>query len=122
MFEITVLKVFSAAHALRLADGAMEPLHGHDWQVEVTVSADQLDQIETVMDFHVLESQLSQLTDRFHNRCLNDVEPFREALNPTAERVAQWIGQSVMEFLPDHVRLVSSSVTEAPGCKAIFKP
>ena len=46
---------FSAAHQLRLYDGSLEPLHGHNWQVKVTVVAAKLDSIGVVMDFHELE-------------------------------------------------------------------
>ena len=38
-FEITTIRGFSAAHQLRLYDGSLEPLHGHNWRVKVTVSA-----------------------------------------------------------------------------------
>ncbi len=123
MYEITVTKVFSAAHAIRLQDGSLEPVHGHDWSVQVTVAADQLDEIETVMDFHVLEKQIDGIIQGFNNRCLNEVEPFLDgAVNPTAERVAEWIGKQVARNLPKRVRLISSSVTEAPGCKSTYCP
>ncbi len=45
MHEITVSRQFTAAHALRLADGTREPVHEHDWDVRVTVAADELDAI-----------------------------------------------------------------------------
>src|SRR4051812_27370017 len=35
-FEITTTRTFSAAHQLRLPDGSIEPLHGHNWRVKVT--------------------------------------------------------------------------------------
>ena len=76
MYEITVSRVFSAAHALRLYDGSMEALHGHNWSVELTVAAGQLDAIDVVMDFHELERSDDALMDRVQNRNLNDVEPF----------------------------------------------
>ena len=41
-FEITTTRQFSASHQLRLYDGSLEPLHGHNWQVKVTVAADSL--------------------------------------------------------------------------------
>jgi 6-pyruvoyltetrahydropterin/6-carboxytetrahydropterin synthase len=123
MYEITVSKVFSAAHAIRLPDGSLEPIHGHDWSVTVTVGANQLDEIETVMDFHVLEKQLDDIIEGFNNRCLNEVAPFLDgSLNPTAERVAEWIGKQIAVELPKNVRLIGSSVTEAPGCKSTYRP
>ena len=80
MYQITVQSVFAAAHAIRLYDGELEPVHGHDWNVRVTIAAEELDEIEVVMDFHVLEEALAELLDRFHNRHLNEVEPFADGL------------------------------------------
>lgn len=127
MYEIIVEKIFSASHAIYLPDGSLEPLHGHNWPVAVTVAADQLDEIETVMDFHVLEKTIDSLMAQAHNRHLNEIPPFKGegdtlAVNPTAERVAWWIGEAVAASLPAHVRLVSVSVGEAPGCTAVYKP
>lgn len=122
MYEITIERVFSAAHALRLPDGSIEPMHGHNWQVQVTVSAAQLDAMETVMDFHILEQSLDQIMARVHNRNLNDIEPFVETFNPSAERVAEWIGKEILIGLPDGVSLESVQIEEAAGCFATWRP
>lgn len=127
MYQIQVDKVFAASHAIRLPDGSFETLHGHNWPVSVTVQTDQLDDIETVMDFHVLETWLDELLATAHNRHLNEIPPFAApdgtlAVNPTAERVAWWIGMSIAAKLPEHVTLVRVSVGEAPGCTAIYLP
>jgi len=130
MFEITISRVFSAAHAIRLYDGTLEPLHGHNWSVDVTVAAEELDDIEVVMDFHVLEKAVDELLARADNRDLNDIAPFaggddgdgEPAVNPTAERVAWWVGTQVAAALPARARLVSVRVGEAPGCTATYRP
>lgn len=123
MYEITLSKTFAAAHAIRLPDGSLEPVHGHNWPVEVTVQSRGLDSIETVMDFHVLEETVEELLARVHNRHLNEVEPFVDCkVNPTAERVAWWIGTEVARTLPEGVSLVSVRVGEAPGCFAAWRP
>ena len=122
MYEITVSKVFSASHAIRLPDGSLEPIHGHNWPVDVTVAARELDGIETVMDFHVLEKTIDGLLARVNNRHLNEVDPFIGCkVNPTAERVAWWIGTEVARTLPKGVTLVSVRVGEAPGCAAVWR-
>jgi 6-pyruvoyl-tetrahydropterin synthase len=109
-------------------------VHGHNWPVSVTVAAEKLDAIETVMDFHILEKTLDGLMARVHNRHLNEVAPFAAAadaknrakhglaVNPTAERVAWWIGTEVVKALPQGVKLVQASVGEAPGCTATYRP
>ena len=123
MYEVTVTKVFAAAHAIRLPDGSHEPLHGHNWQVDVTVTADDLDEIEVVMDFHKLEAIVDDLLGWVRNRNLNDLGPFAEGrVNPTAERVAWWVGTRVALKLPKPVRLRCVTVGEAPGCRATYRP
>ncbi|MFA9479184.1 6-pyruvoyl tetrahydropterin synthase family protein [Phycisphaerales bacterium AB-hyl4] len=123
MYEITIERTFAASHAIRLPDGQLEPIHGHNWPVAVTVERDELDAIETVMDFHDLEAIVDKLVAAFHNRHLNDLPPFAgEAVNPTAERVAWWIGSQTAEQLPEGVRLQQARVGEAPGCWATYRP
>ena len=127
MYQIQVDKVFSASHAIRLPDGSLEPLHGHNWPVSVVVQSQELDEIETVMDFHILEAWLDELLATVHNRHLNDVAPFADeqeklVVNPSAERVAWWIGSAIALRLPGHVQLVRVSVGEAAGCTAIYLP
>ncbi len=125
MYEISVSRVFSASHAIRLYDGTLEPLHGHNWTVEVAVAAAQLDGIDVVMDFHLLETLVDRLLAKVNNRHLNEVPPFSPApggINPTAERVAWWIGTEVAKGLPAGAKLVSAKVGEAPGCVATYRP
>lgn len=122
MYEITISKSFAAAHAIRLPDGSLEPVHGHNWPVDVTVASPGLDAIETVMDFHLLEKAVEGILTRMHNRHLNEVEPFVDCkVNPTAERVAWWIGTEIAKALPPGVSLVSVRVGEAPGCAATYR-
>ena len=126
MYAISIERTFSAAHALRLYDGSLEPLHGHDWKIHLTVEADELDQIDVVMDFHDLERMVDGLIQSFHNGNLNSVAPFADeqgalTLNPTAERVAWWLGTQVAAQLPKHVRLGAVRVEEAPGCTAAYR-
>lgn len=120
MFELSIEARFSAAHAIRIG-GCVEPLHGHDWQVTVTVSGASLDGDGLLCDFHVVEESLKSITGRFHNRNLNDTSPF-DSINPTAERVAQHIADALAPMLPAHTRLVSVRLTEAPGCAATYRP
>lgn len=127
MYEIEIHRTFSAAHAIRLDDGTLEPVHGHDWDVTVVVAADDLDAMEVVMDFHALGATLDALLVNVHNRHLNEVAPFADAdrvlkINPTAERVAWWLGQEVARDLPKAVRLEKVTVGEAPGCTATYRP
>ncbi|MEM7576281.1 MAG: 6-carboxytetrahydropterin synthase [Planctomycetota bacterium] len=127
-FAITVTTTFSAAHALKLPDGTFEPVHGHDWKVEVTVAANGLDAMDTVMDFHPLQDKLEALVKPWRNNDLNRCAPFAgpspalPKVNPSAERVAEHVGVSIAKSLPDAVTLESIAVKESPGCVALYRP
>jgi len=117
-FEITVLRDFSASHQLRLYDGSLEPLHGHNWRVLVTVSAQTLDSIGVVMDFHELQRRLDQVLSPMQNRHLNDLPEF-SSCNPSAEQLAWHVARSLQ--LPNHVALRAVEVRETPDCRAIWR-
>ena len=118
-FQIRTTRAFSAAHALNLYDGSLEPIHGHNWKVEVTVESKELDCIGVVMDFHELERLLDAIIHPMHNRHLNQVPPF-VTLNPSAENVALHIGRSLQ--LPALVQLMSVQVWETAENSAVYLP
>ena len=118
-FEITTTRTFSAAHQLRLYDGSLEPIHGHNWRVRVTVSAQRLDSIGVVMDFHELERLLDQIIGPLHNRHLNELESFGET-NPSAENVALHIGKRLN--LPAGAALALVEVWETDENSAVYRP
>ena len=121
-FEIATTRHFAAAHQLRLYDGSLEPLHGHNWRVRVTVAAAKLDAIGVVMDFHELERLVDAVVVPMHNRHLNELPPFASELNPSAENVALHVGRSVTPRLPRGVGLVSVEVWETDGNSALYRP
>ena len=82
--------------------------------VKVTVSANQLDNIETVCDFHLLQGLLTDALAPWQNNDLNRCEPFADghgglAINTTAERVAWAISEKITPGLPGNCKLVSVS-------------
>jgi 6-pyruvoyl-tetrahydropterin synthase len=120
-YRITTEAVFTASHALRLPDGSYEPTHSHDWPVAVTVESGKLDAMACVMDFHELEKIVAAVIKPWHGKHLNDVPPFAgEAINPSAERVAEQIALAVAGQLPDGVSLVETRIGEAKGCTAVY--
>jgi 6-pyruvoyltetrahydropterin/6-carboxytetrahydropterin synthase len=121
-FEITTTRGFAAAHQLRLYDGSLEALHGHNWRVKVTVAAAKLDSIGVVMDFHELERLVDAVVAPMHNRHLNKVAPFVTELNPSTENVALHVGRSVAGGLPNAVRLLSVEVWETDENSAVYRP
>ena len=122
MFEIRTIHTFSAAHQLRLYDGLLEPVHGHNWRVKVTIGAGRLNAIGVVMDFHELERTVDAILAPLHNRHLNDTAAFA-ALNPSAENVALHLGRSLQSGpLPQGVSLLSVEVWETDGNSAVYRP
>lgn len=128
--QLIVEHTFAAAHAIGLPDGSLEPLHGHNWTISAVVESADLDSIETVMDFHELHRVLVEAVEPVNNRCFNDHPPFdiqapyqrsSAKLNPTAERIAEWIAGRITPRLPKGVRLIELRLSEAPGCVAVYK-
>lgn len=124
MFEISVQTEFAAAHAISIA-GRPEPLHGHNWRVTAVISADSLDADGLVCDFHEVERALGDIIGPLRNANMNDTPPF-DRVNPTAERIAEHVGERLSELLagalPACARVESVEVTEAPGCAAVYRP
>jgi 6-pyruvoyltetrahydropterin/6-carboxytetrahydropterin synthase len=118
-FQVSVTREFSAAHQLRLHDGSLEPRHGHNWRVKVSVSAGRLDAIGVVMDFHELERLIDGILSGWHNRHLNDLPAFTR-LNPSAENVALQVAQAL--GLPPGLILDAVEVWETPDNSAIYRP
>ena len=124
-FEITTTRSFAAAHQLVLYDGSLEPLHGHNWRVKVSVAAAKLDAIGVVMDFHELERLVDAIVVPWHNRHLNEFtefDPSRGGLNPSAENVAVRVAGGLEGKLPAGVRLAAVEVWETPENSAVYRP
>jgi 6-pyruvoyl-tetrahydropterin synthase len=129
MFAIEVQTVFCAAHALR-TPGETEPFHGHNFQVTVKLVCQKLEATQTVADFQQVRQLLEALVAPWDNQTLNLLEPFRSRINPSAERMAEYIGQQLqgaLGALPDApaamrgLKVVEVRLTEAPGCVAIWQ-
>lgn len=109
MYEITIETHFSSAHRLRQYDGECERLHGHNWNVQIFVAADKLDDLGMVMDFKDLKQKTKPLIDKFDHQYLNDIPPFDE-INPTTENMARYIYDELSKVVNDS-RVKVSKVT-----------
>jgi 6-pyruvoyltetrahydropterin/6-carboxytetrahydropterin synthase len=124
VYLLTVEADFAAAHALRNYGGACEKLHGHNWLVEVTVAADELDERGLALDFTVLKTRLRGLLERYDHNLLNEVPPFDE-LNPTSENLARVLAGELSAALADEdppVRVFEVRVHESPRSRAAWRP
>ncbi len=120
-YELTLRGSFSAAHRLRLYDGSQEPMHGHNWRVEVCLEGGELDAIGILADFTRLQTALGEIMGELHNTCLND-HPALGADNPTTERVARWVCERMSISLAGAVRVGRVRVWETAECAAAYIP
>ena len=73
-YELLLRTEFTASHQLRMHDGELEPLHSHDWRVEVFLEGEELDAAGLVADFTVLQRDLTQITVDLRGRLLNEFD------------------------------------------------
>ena len=121
MYELSVEDHFAAAHSLRGYQGECERLHGHNWRVEVRLSAEGLDDLGMVLDFRDLKSALGAVLDELDHRHLNEVPPF-DRLNPTTENLCRHIADRLREGLPAHVAVQRVTCWESERCSASYMP
>ncbi len=109
MYDIFVKTHFSSGHYLRDYPGSCEQPHGHNWNVTVTVRANQLDSLGMGIDFKQLKTHVNAVIDHIDHKNLNEMEEF-SALNPSSENIARFIYEQLQQPL-DHERYRLFSVT-----------
>ncbi|MHB1645837.1 MAG: 6-carboxytetrahydropterin synthase QueD [Candidatus Acididesulfobacter diazotrophicus] len=90
MYELKILSVFSSAHNLRGYNGKCENIHGHNWQIEVIVCSELLNEIGIAIDFKILKSYLKIIMEKLDHKYINEL-PYFENINPSAENIAKYI-------------------------------
>lgn len=118
-YRITVEAEFSAAHRLRGYRGKCENMHGHNWRVELTIEADELDDIGMVMDFAHARRMLNEVLEPLDHRLLDDLEYF-QAHNPTSEQVARYVYREIKGRLSSPARVKEVSVWETAQSRATY--
>jgi 6-pyruvoyltetrahydropterin/6-carboxytetrahydropterin synthase len=94
MYEINIIKSFSAAHMITNIGGKCEDLHGHNFKIEVTVASTNLNADGILIDFRVIKRWLNEILDNLDHQNLNDV-PFFTRTNPSSENIAQYISEEM---------------------------
>lgn len=121
MYEVSVQEHFDAAHYLRGYQGKCENIHGHRFQVVISIRTEQTNDIGLAYDFVQLREQLSGILGRFDHVCLNDIPPF-DRINPTSENIASTIHTEFQVLLQGtNVSIYSIKVYESPqSCITYF--
>ena len=121
MFEVSYETTFCSTHRLTREGRAIEPIHGHDWRVEVTAAGEVLDAIGVVVDFENLKHAVGSIAESFHYRDMNE-HPGLEGESPSAEVVARYFFREVKSRLGAEGGLLRRvRVWEAPGCSASYQ-
>jgi len=111
MMEITREHVISAAHRLYEYGGRCERLHGHNYRILVTLTADKMNELGMVVDFVEVKRVLFGTLEEawYHPTLLLEADPLARQLsdilddgsvrvvpfNPTAENMAAYLAQTL---------------------------
>ena len=122
MYHLMIRTHFAAAHNLINYQGDCENLHGHNWRVEVTVSARELDKAGLGIDFKVLKKQTNQLLDLLDHKHLNELEPFLE-VSPSSENICRFLHERLSKVLNnENVQVEKVTVWESENACASYIP
>ncbi|MCL2332386.1 MAG: 6-carboxytetrahydropterin synthase QueD [Actinomycetia bacterium] len=119
-YYLTVKDHFDAAHRLYDYPGPCRELHGHTWDIEVTVSARKLDEIGIVYDFKTLKDDLHTVLETYDHHYLNETAPF-DTISPTAENLARVIYERLREVVDPRVRIAEVVVWESPIARLAYQ-
>jgi 6-pyruvoyltetrahydropterin/6-carboxytetrahydropterin synthase len=120
MYELTIETGFASAHQLRGYKGKCEKLHGHNWKVQVSVTAERLNEIDLVIDFHDLKRIANEIISPLDHSFLNDIFPFTEK-NPSSENIAKWIYESLKKKISDeNIHVSAVTVWESDNASASY--
>lgn len=120
MYELMVETKFAAAHQLRGYKGKCEALHGHNWRVQVYITAEKLNDIDIAMDFQEVRRRTDEITGQLDHGFLNELFPFTE-INPSSENVAKWIYDSLKKKIEDdNINVSAVTVLESDTASATY--
>lgn len=88
MYILKLKHHFDACHNLKHYVGACSNLHGHRWDVEVTIKVSSLTD-DMVVDFKTLKGIINELDHNYLNNLLD--------FNPTAENISKYLSDKIKE-------------------------
>lgn len=122
MYEVMIEEEFSAAHALRGYKGKCENLHGHNYKIEIYARGRELNNIGLLVDFVELKEAADDLVTYLDHKNLNELEPFIEEQNPSAENVARFVLERLAARIDDgRVKIYKVRCFETPTSVATYQ-
>ena len=114
MFVLKIVTDFASAHSLRDYPGDCARLHGHNWQVEVSICSQVLDDSGIAIDFREIKKQTKLVVKRLDHQYLNEIKPF-DVLNPTAENIAKYFFDEITLLITNKdVKVKEVMIWETP--------
>ena len=120
MYRLKIITSFAAAHCLIHYQGDCENLHGHNWKVEVTVTAKELDKAGLGIDFKILKKETNLLLQTLDHKYLNELAPFLD-ISPSSENLARYIfGELSSKLNNENIRVETVTVWESDFASASY--
>ena len=117
-FEVMIERNFSSAHQLRGYKGKCENLHGHNYKIEIFARGEELNNI----DFGDLKAAADEIVKYLDHRNINELPPFDEELNPSAENLARYFLEYLNTRIADErVRVHKVRCYETPTSVATYQ-
>ncbi len=120
MYRLTIRTSFAAAHNLVNYQGECENLHGHNWKVDLTVIARELDRAGLGIDFKTLKREAGVVINELDHRYLNE-NPAFAGISPSSENISRFLYQRLSEHLNDgNISVESVTVWESENASACY--
>lgn len=120
MFVLKIATDFASAHSLRDYPGDCARLHGHNWQVEVLVKSQVLNELGIAIDFREMKKQTKAVVKKLDHQYLNEIPPF-DKLNPTAENLAKYLFEEIKRLINnENARVCEVIIWETPRASVSY--
>jgi 6-pyruvoyltetrahydropterin/6-carboxytetrahydropterin synthase len=121
-FEVMIERNFSSAHQLRGYKGKCENLHGHNYKIEIYARGSELNNIGLLVDFVELKEAADKVVRYLDHRNINELPPFDQELNPSAENLARYILERIASSISDdRVQIYKVRCFETPTSVATYQ-
>lgn len=120
MYKLKIVTSFAAAHNLLNYHGDCENLHGHNWKVEVTVGALNLDKAGLGIDFKILKAKTKEQLALLDHKYLNELDFFKGE-SPSSENISRFLYHELSRILNnDNVTVEMITVWESDNAAASY--
>lgn len=120
MYKLAIRTSFAAAHNLINYQGDCENLHGHNWKVDVAVTARELDKSGLGIDFKVLKREAGEIINELDHKYINENPAFKN-ISPSSENISRYLHQRLSERLNnENIKVDSVTVWESDNASACY--